>query len=338
MNFAKAEKLLVKCVLAGLPALLTGAPGIGKTDLITGVAKQTGYDLIVSHPVVSEPVDAKGLPFPSDDKKSAVFLPYGDLARALSATRPTIWFLDDLGQASPAVQAAFMQLLLARRIGEHVLPDCVTFLAATNRKKDRAGVSGILEPVKSRFVTIIELEPELEGWMDWAFDNQMPVTLTAFLRFRPELLCAPAPTAEITNSPSPRTWANLGKLDALELDEDMQEEVFQGAVGPAAGQEYFLFKQVWRDMVSPDVVLLDPHSAAIPTGASTLYALTGALASLATPENFSRICTYAERLQAGGHAEIAAFMLKDTTRRHREIKETGSYAMAITGPLGELFK
>ena len=35
--------------------------------------------------------------------------------------------------------------------------DQVTFIACTNRKTDMAGVTGILEPVKSRFISISEL-------------------------------------------------------------------------------------------------------------------------------------------------------------------------------------
>ncbi len=46
-----------------------------------------------------------------------------------------VCLLDDLGQAPPAVQAAAMQLLLARRVNGHAVSDHVTFLAATNCPK-----------------------------------------------------------------------------------------------------------------------------------------------------------------------------------------------------------
>lgn len=134
----KASMLLSAFMSASTPVLLTGAPGVGKSSIVEAAAKQNGFDLILSHPVVSDPTDAKGLPWPGKDGESATFLPFGDLAQALKATRPTVWFLDDLGQASPAVQASYMQLLLARRVNGHKLPDCVTFVAATNRRSDAA--------------------------------------------------------------------------------------------------------------------------------------------------------------------------------------------------------
>jgi len=173
------KELLGATFTARESVLITGAPGIGKSQIVEQAAKDAGADLILSHPAVADPTDFKGLPWPDKDAASASFLPFGDFHRALSATVPTVWFLDDLGQASPSVQAAAMQLLLARRVNGHVLPDCITFVAATNRRTDRAGVSGILEPVKSRFVTIVELEATLEDWCSWAIDNNVPPKLSS---------------------------------------------------------------------------------------------------------------------------------------------------------------
>lgn len=338
MDFEKATRLLKTCLRAGLPVLFQGPPGVGKSDLVDQACRTEGYDLILSHPVVAEPTDAKGLPFPDKKGETARFLPYGDLALALKATRPTVWFLDDLGQASPAVQASFMQLLLARRIGEHKLPDCITFVAATNRRQDRAGVTGILEPVKSRFATIIKLEPRLEDWMNWALGNGMPPELTAFLRFRPDLLCKPAPSLDLTNSMSPRTWANLGRLIQAGLDEELETEVAAGAVGEEGSTEFIGFMKVWRELPSPDAVLLDPEHARIPENPSTLYALMSALANYANRENFSRLMAYATRMNDAGKGEFAGYLLKDAMRRHPEVQQSAAFVTAVSSPLGELFK
>lgn len=337
MELTKAVKLVRTCVRNKLPILLTGAPGVGKSDLVHQVAMFEDHDLLLSHPVVADPTDAKGLPFPDKKGEFARFLPYGDLAQALSAKRPTLWFLDDLGQAAPAVQASFMQLLLARRIGEHRLPDCVTFVAATNRKADRAGVSGILEPVKSRFATIVNVEPSLDAWVEWALTHGMPGELIAFLRLRPELLLAPKPTMEIVNSPNPRTWANLGRLICAGLDEDIEYEATKGSVGEEAATEFVGFMKVWRDMPSPDSVLLDPDRARVPDSPSTLYALTAALASYANVDNFNRIVRYAERLNDAGKGEFASYLVRDCARRTPALTATSAYVSAATGPLGALF-
>src|ERR1700730_5222810 len=80
------------------PMLVTGAPGIGKSDVISKAAETAGADLIISHPVVNDPTDYKGLPFPNDDSTAAEHLPFGDLKRILDAKTKTVFFLDDLGQ------------------------------------------------------------------------------------------------------------------------------------------------------------------------------------------------------------------------------------------------
>src|SRR5580765_2856955 len=108
---------LGKAIAGRKPILISGAPGVGKSDVVDQSAQLAGADMILSHPAVSDPTDAKGLPWVVDG--AATFLPFGELHRAINATRPTVWFLDDLGQAMPAVQSSFMQLLLARRVNGH---------------------------------------------------------------------------------------------------------------------------------------------------------------------------------------------------------------------------
>lgn len=185
MKPSELKETLITLINSRLPALVVGAPGIGKSDIVTHAATDAGNDVIISHPVVSDPTDYKGLPHATHDGTTAEFLPYGELNHLIHAEKPTVFFLDDLGQAPPSVQAACMQLLLARRINGHMVSNHVTFLAATNRRQDRAAVTGILEPVKSRFATILNLEPDLNDWSKWAINAQMPPELIAFVRYRP---------------------------------------------------------------------------------------------------------------------------------------------------------
>jgi len=66
------------------PVLITGRPGIGKSDIVEAAAAATDHELLISHPVVEDPTDSKGLPFPSSDGERARFLPFGDLERAFA--------------------------------------------------------------------------------------------------------------------------------------------------------------------------------------------------------------------------------------------------------------
>lgn len=321
----------------GKPILLVGAPGVGKSDIGYQAAREMGCDLILSHPVVNDPTDAKGLPWPDAKAGVAKFLPFGDLHKALTATKPTVWFLDDLGQATNAVQAAFMQLLLAREIAGHKLPDCVTFIAATNRRADRAGVGGILEPVKSRFLSILHLEVKSDEWIQWAYDNEMHPLVIAFIRFRGELLHKFSPSSEIVNYPCPRTWSNGSKLMySKRLSADMLLPMLAGCVGSEAATEFVEFARICEDLPIPESVLTGPKTAKLPVNLSVQYALATALADLVTEHTFPALVTYANRMKDElNGTEMAVMLLKDACKRHPELKQTAAYVDLITSPLGK---
>lgn len=336
MTPKQLSSFLSRAIPARLPILITGAPGIGKSDIVAQAAETAEAELILSHPAVADPTDAKGLPWPGKDGTEATFLPFGELAQAIKATKPTVWFLDDLGQASPAVQASFMQLLLARRVNGHKLPDCVTFVAATNRRTDRAGVTGILEPVKSRFASIVELEPNLDDWCNWAITANIPATLMAFIRFKPDILSMFKPSADLVNCPSPRTWSHVAKLEALQLPAQVEMTAFAGAVGEGGAVEYLAFRKMAASLVSVDQILMDPHKAPLPTKPDQLFAVSVALGSRANEQNFGRIVEYANRLHGAQKGEFAALIMRDSIRRSQKITQTQAYVAMACSPLGQL--
>lgn len=331
MNPVELKETLVKGFQVKKQFLIVSPPGCGKTDIVTQAVTEIGANLIVMHPVVSDPTDAKGLPFVVDSingrkkEKVAEFLPFGEMREMMKAKSLTICFLDDLGQARPAVQAAFMQLILSKRINGHKLSDNVVFCAATNRKEDKAGVQGILEPVKSRFDAILHLEPTIECWCPWAIDNDMPYDLIAFLRLRPHLLHDFKPSMDMVNSPNPRTVANVGGLQRdMGADSPLFFELTKGAAGETFAAEYVGFLQIKKKLPNPDLVLMDPENAALPvndTGAidaATCYALCGALTYKATETNFDRLVKYANRLPA----EFSVLLITDCFRKDPELKNT----------------
>jgi len=275
--------------------------------------------LIISHPVVSDPTDYKGLPFVVEGK--AEFLPFGDLREIVETRKPTVFFLDDLGQAPASVQAAAMQLLLARRINGHKVSYKVTFIAATNRRQDKAGVQGILEPVKSRFVSILNLDVDTNDWCKWAIKNNMPAELVAFIRFRPELLDDFKPTRDMVNSPCPRTVAHIGKLLNTGLAKELEYETFAGAAGEGFAAEFIAFLKAYRNLPNPDLVIMNPEKSEVPAEPSILYAVCGALASKAGENNFTNIIKYANRMPQ----EFAVALVKDAVNRKSDLVNTKAF-------------
>lgn len=330
------KTILSRCIAGRIPVMLTGAPGVGKSDIVAQAAEAAGADVILSHPAVSDPTDAKGLPWPDQERGRATFLPFGDLARALEATKPTVWFLDDLGQATPAVQASFMQLLLARQVNDHALPDCVTFVAATNRRADRAGVQGILEPVKSRFGTIVELQPSLDDWVEWAYQNDIPAEVIAFLRFKSTMLLDFNPTADMENSPCPRTWSHVAKLVQLGLPKGVELAAIAGAVGEGAATEFVSYLGMFRDLPDIDLLLDDPYGQPLPEELNVQFAVASSMAARASKENFGRVVKYALRLHENRQSEFGVMMLTDAIVKDSMLSQTKAFREMTRSSLGKL--
>ena len=304
-----------------LPLLIKGAPGVGKTSIVSQACEKVGAKLIVSHPVISDPTDYKGLPFPVKDKNEATFLPFGELLNLINAKEPTVFFLDDFGHASDSVQKAVLHLIFARHINGYKVSDEVTFLAATNRRQDKAGVMGILEPVKSRFAAIVELEVDVNDWVQWAFENNMPPELIAFIRYRPNLLHDFKPTSDIVNTPNPRTVAYVGNMLNAGMPEGLEYELITGAAGEGFAAEFIGFLNTYKQLPNIPELLKNPDTSIVPSEPSMVFAVCGALAHNAKPDNIEAIFRYSERLPA----EFQILLAKDIQRKNPAITSTFAF-------------
>ena len=315
MKPTQLSTFLATALKARKKVLIKGKPGVGKSDLVAAACAAAGFTLYIGHPAVSDPTDFKGMPAVTHGGTQAHFLPFGDLQLLIDATVDTAYFLDDLGQAPHSVQAAVMQLILARRVNGHKISDKVVFIGATNDSSHRAGVQSILEPVKSRWHTIVELEPSEDDWLAWAVASGMPESVCGFIRWRPALLCDFTPTRELTNSPSPRTWAAVGEW-LLAGVTDL--EVLAGAVGAGAAAEFLGFLRVYEKIPTIAQILANPATAPVPTEPSELFAVGSLLVRKFTPENARACFTYAQRLPK----EHEVCLVRDAQRVHEKLRVT----------------
>ncbi len=312
-------ELLAHNIPHNLPTLITGAPGIGKSDIVRQACKAVGAELIISHPVVDDPTDYKGLPYAFNGE--ATFLPYGNLRRMRDASVLTVYLFDDFGQAAASVQAAAMQPILAREINGVPISKHIVFLVCTNRKQDKAAVSGILEPVKSRFATIVELVVDVNDWVKWALQNGMPTEHIAFLRYMPALLQdTQGPTNDIVNRPSPRTWAFAGKIFSTGTPAKLLLPSLAGAVGEAAAIEFKSFLDVFKSLPNIDQILMTGKGQ-VPTEPAVMYATIGALASRVNDLNAQNAFDYIGQLTQ----EMQYACVKDMTIKTPSVTYSRAY-------------
>jgi hypothetical protein len=231
---------------------------------------------------------------------------------------PLFVFFDDLGQATPAVQGAVMQLLLARKINGKKISPLVTFGAATNRRQDKAGVTGLITPLVDRFTTILQMDFDMDDWVKWGIDHDMPSVLLAFNRFKPDLLGKFDASRDIKKSPTPRSVAGLGRhvnRGILDL------EVLQGTAGEAYATEFVGFHRIWEGLPDRDAIYRAPDTAPVPTRPDVLYACMGMLAHGIDPTLVEPTVRYISRVPQ----EMQVLCMKDGMLRDPKIKDTPAF-------------
>jgi hypothetical protein len=318
------QSILSKTIPAKEPVLIVGKPGIGKTEITEQMVNELNYKTIAMYPVVSEPVDFRGMPYTDMENARAMFLPFGSLDDLVRATEPTVCLIDDLGQAMIQTMGAVMHLIQARQIGDHKVSDHVSFVACTNSREHHAGVTGIIEPLKDRF-SIVHLEVDVEDWVKWAIQSDIRPEVVGFIRLcGMEMLSNFKPTMDMTKSPTPRGNEAVSRILNLGF-KDSQEEfaLIQGAVGRGYAVQFAGFKKLFESLVDPGEILKRPETVDIPEdNPSVVYAYCSALSRLVTPENMPAVVQFARRLPIEFQVKLLEY---DCKSADPETHETGAY-------------
>jgi len=324
MIISQAKQLIKFGLKHRFQYLFIGQPGIGKTEMMIQVAQEEGWKIMLFHPVVDEPTDYKGLPWIVDGK--AKFIPYSNLETMIDAEENTLCFFDDLGQAGEDIEKPLMHVFQDRQINGHKISEKVCFMAATNRREDMAGVTGMIEPLKSRFDALINIEYDHDDHMKWMIDNQMPVDLIAFNRFQSTWFDNFKPTRDLVNQPTPRTVAKLGMQIKSGLPDELFFEVGSGSVGSEYALAYSSFRNTWKKLPNPELVITSPETAPMPdvgdeNGLSAMYAISGMVASRATEINADNMFKYIDRMPE----QFQVLTVKDMINYNPSITSTSSF-------------
>lgn len=256
------------------PVMVWGAPGVGKSRIVSDIARARGVPVIDIRLSQMEPTDLRGIPFRKADTVEwsvPVMLP--DAARHGARG---ILFLDEINAAPPTVSAAAYQLILDRRLGEYRVPDGWAIFAAGNRQGDR-GVTYLMPPPLANRFTHYELDPHLDDWVAWAYDNKVDPRIVAFLRFRPELLFDFDPAHNPIAFPSPRSWefAHLA-LQKFADTPALLVDALQACVGKAAGIELKAFLDSMDRLPDIDAILRGERRD-VPAALDLQYGVAAAL-------------------------------------------------------------
>lgn len=187
------------------PVMVWGQPGIGKSALVEGFARDLGLECVSLLGSQLAPEDLIGVPQVVGGKSR--FHPPAMIAR----DEAYCLFLDEVNGASHEVQRAFYSLIHERRVGDYRLPPGSIIIAAGNRLQDAAIVRPLSSALINRMVHV-QLRASFPDWLAWAQGTNIHPLVLDYLRARPDHLSVAPPKTEEPFS-TPRSWHMLS--DAL---------------------------------------------------------------------------------------------------------------------------
>ncbi|MBA4189492.1 MAG: ATPase [Planctomycetaceae bacterium] len=270
MSPSDIVEVLTAVIPTRQPTYLWGPPGCGKSSLVRQVSDSLGLEFLDLRASQLDPVDLRGLPKVENGKTvwcQPTFLP---------SSGNGVLLLDELAQAPPLVQSAFFQLVLDRRLGEYVLPEGWSVLAASNRIEDRAGAGRVNCGLTNRFLHL-DLDVCPDSWHAWALANDIAPEVRAFIRFRPALLHSFDPSTNPRAFASPRSWEFVSRVFRVTPPNQLHQ-VVAGCVSSGPAAEFMAFLQLYTQLPDIDAVLKSPTTCHLPSKEpAVMFALIGAL-------------------------------------------------------------
>jgi len=318
-----------------------GGTGIGKSDMVlesgarlakrwkmnptTDLDAKDEFRIIDFRVADKRPADLRGLPDLSGDKtvwQEPEFLP--DEGRGLIV-------LEEFNLADKSLQAPAYQLVLDRKMDSYKVPDGFGIIALGNRRKDRANVHELSDPLKNRFDWAELTPPNPKDWVDWAMDEDIDARVIAFIKNNPNFLYKPpcednSLDAQRKAFPTPRGWERVSTKITGEPDGDIQF-YSSSTVGKDIASQFENFVKL-AEGYDIEQILEEPETAELPSKPSAQYALSSSVAQYydkggtkTEKQNFlQKVCKIVDRFKPSFGALLLRLTIKqDKKFASREI-------------------
>lgn len=318
MNFTSLRRVMPGLLDSGVSIELISPPGRGKSEFTYDTVdimskrdgKQWGFSSLFL--ATQTPPDLLGYMFKGEleweGKKMAITDPTAppwmitQSGKPVSAYERGILFLDEFGQGQQDVKAAAAELLLNRRLGKWELPRGWSVIAASNRQKDRSGVTKSLDFVINRRVEI-EISDDLAGWETWAFAAGVEPLFISFANQNPNIVFSEGVPEKQGPWCTPRSLVLLSRMlenmrdDQGRIPTDKEAlEISSGMIGQAASAQLFAHVKLGHEMPSLDNIIADPKKSKVPQKPDACILITYNLAARITEKNARPIIEYMTRL------------------------------------------
>jgi len=298
-----------------------GAPGIGKSALLTSFDPDTYMPVMVDCPNF-EPGDLM-VPVISEDKTTVKYA-INELLQ-LSQGKALVMCLDELAKASPSVQASLLPLIYERRLGSTHLPEGSIVFATSNEDEDNVG-DVMHAHAWNRMCSVTLRSPTHNEWVEWAAASNVAPEIVAFAQAYPmmfEHYSNPGaesnpyvfnPKTGVTRSyVSPRSLArctptvNARREGAL--SDRTAAAVIAGKIGQAAAAELATYMAVGMQMPTAVEVAADPDGSKARMSKLSTSAYFVLAVSLAQAVSKDNAVAFTEFLHSANEEALSLFLV-----------------------------
>ena len=216
------------------PILLMGAPGLGKTAIMTQIAAELDIGLVSYTITHHTRQSAIGLPMIEKavyDGKEHTVTRY-TMSEIISSVYDAIdgqgreqgiLFIDEINCASETLAPSMLDLLQNKKFGPHRIPDGWILVAAGNPPDFNDSAREFDIATLDR-VRMIDVQPDTDVWLRYAMDAGINDAVIYYLKMKPQNLLRIEKTVDGTFYVTPRAWEDL----SIVLNESEAEGIEEG--------------------------------------------------------------------------------------------------------------
>lgn len=303
---------------AGLCPMISGSPGIGKSDIIRQVAKNFNLKVIDFRLSQCDQTDILGFPTKINERMTyapPMHFPL-ELDRIPTGYDGWLLFLDEFNSINKSVEAAAYKLILDRSVGVHNLHKNVVIAGAGNKITDKAIVNAMGTAMQTRMVHL-QLAVSVVDWLEWANSNSLDYRITSFIDHRPDLLHKFDPDHNDQTFACPRTWEFSHKIISCNNSVAIKDllPVLAGTLSEGVAREFIVHTDTCTKLPTIKDIKQAPTSINIDTEPSLLYAVSHMVGAYLTEDNADKLMQYVERLPL----EFGTICIRSAIKRQKDI-------------------
>jgi len=252
-NYKEVKGWIKDALELGLPVLLLGHPGVGKSTMIREIAEEFGMDVVELWLSLVKPTELCGF-WLTDEKTGKVRYCMPNWVKTDEKGNPVpflLFMMDDFNTVISLLHRdPVYQIVFEQRIGPVKFAKGTKIVVAGILLTDNTLAVPISSALINRFVQII-LEPDVDCWLEWARKAGVSPEMRAYIKFKglKALFDLPQDENDQNPFPTPRSITAADHVYQRYKNEFSREELIGlvgGAIGLSAANEFINYVDLYK--------------------------------------------------------------------------------------------